>query len=221
MDVFKIIDTGEKTFRTFKAIRALPPELLSKWFAYLIAPVVVGVFSWFAFGRPGTLFAPEYALSVTELASYSESGVPLPHAAVAVLVEPSRYEYTVPLATSASRRLITSLTPEEWQHNKEKLGWVGPDLALKLPLIGISRPVMILAEGKVAKELLVAGGRIPVERLQVVARRSVNMVTWAFVSAIFGIGMGVASDDAPVRENRRGKNRRKENEDQVVDRNAK
>ena len=220
MDPFNAIETGEKTYKLFKALRALPVDLLSKLFAYVIAPAVVGVLSWFAFGRPGTLFAPEYALTVTELASYSDAGVPQPHSAVAMLVEPSRYEYAVPLQVGKSRRLVTSLTPDEWRHNSDKLTWAGSDLAMKLPLLGVSRPILVLADGKVGKELLVAGGRIPIDRLQVVARRSVNMVTWAFISAIFGIGLGVASDDAPVRQNSRRQNRRKEDEDKVVDRYA-
>ncbi|HUP62425.1 MAG TPA: hypothetical protein VNA69_18615 [Thermoanaerobaculia bacterium] len=220
MDPFSAIETGEKTYKFFKVLRALPVDLLSRLFAYVIAPVIVGVLSWFAFGRPGTLFAPEYALTVTELASYTETGIPQPHSAVAMLVEPSRYEYAVPMEMGKSRRLVTSLTPDEWRRNSDKLAWAGSDLALKLPLLGVSRPIMVLADGKVGKELLVAGGKIPVDRLQIVARRSVNMVTWAFVSAIFGIGLGVASDDAPVRQNSRRQNRRKEDEDEIVDRHA-
>jgi hypothetical protein len=220
LDPFKAIETGKQTYRFFKAVRALPLDLLSRLFAYVIAPVIVGVLSWFAFGRPGTLFAPEYALTVTELASYTESGFPQSHTAVAMIVEPSRYEYAVPLQMGKSRRLVTSLTPDEWRHNSDKLTWAGSDLALKLPLFGVSRPILVLADGKIGKDLLVAGGKIPVERLQVVARRSVNMVTWAFVSAIFGIGLGVASDDAPVRQNARRQDRRKEDEKKIVDGHA-
>lgn len=218
MDPFNAIETGEKTYKFFKAVRALPVELLSKLFAYVVAPLIVGVLSWFAFGRPGTLFAPEYALTVTELTSYSDTGIPQSHSAVAVLVEPSRHEYAVPLELKKSQRVITSLTPEEWRHNSDKVSWDGSNLALKLPLLGVSRPILVLADGRPGKELLIAGGKIPVDRLQVVARRSVNMVTWAFVSAIFGIGLGVASDDAPAHQNSRRQNRRKKDKDQIVDR---
>ena len=215
MDPLQIIEKGEKAYDILRRIRAMPPEALSKIFAYLFAPALVAILTYVAFGRPGTLFGSEYALTVTPLTSFLEIGEPQSHAGVAVVVEASRDEYAIPLSRSRSQRIVTSLTREEWLRNQSNVSWSGGELSLKLPLLGVSRPIMILADGQIGNELLVAGGKIPVERLQLVARRSVNLVTWAFVSAIFGIGLGVASEDG-VRKHGTGQDSSEEDEDEIV-----
>ena len=103
------------------------------------------------------------------------------------------------------------MTTEEWTRNQQNLAHTGNDLTLKLPLLGVARPVLILADGKPGTKLIIGGGDVPIERLQLMGHRAINLTMWAFVSAMFGLGLGVATEDGP-HENASGERARAENE---------
>jgi hypothetical protein len=199
----EIIEVPGQIGRAVRAAKNASPERLSKLFAFLGAPGLVACLVYMAAGQPGTLFEPEYPLSVTALSSYTDGQGPKPHKAVAIIVEPARSDYALPLTWNTSKRIVSSLTSEEWARNEQNLTQNGNDLTLKLPLVGISRPVVILADGTPGAKLLIGGGEVPLDRLQLVGHRAINLAMWAFVSAMFGLGLGVATEDGP-RENTSG-----------------
>lgn len=208
----EIIEVPGQIGRAIRAVKNASPQRLSKLFAYLGAPTIVACLVYMAIGHPGTLFAPEYPLSVTPLTTYTDGHGLRPHQAVAIIVEPAQSEYALPVEWSASQRIVSSLTLEEWTRNQQNLAHSGNDLALKLPLLGISRPVLILAEGKPGAKLLIGGGEVPVERLHLVGHRAINLAMWAFVSAMFGLGVGIATEDG-AHEHTGGEGARAEDED--------
>jgi len=169
----------------------------------MLAPAVAVLLVYVACGSPGTLFGADHPLSVIKLASRVNAGRIETHEGVAVVVEPAQLDCVVPLTRTAQRYFISSLTPDEWQHNRAQLIIDGSDLHLKFPLFGVSRPIVILTDGATQPQVLLGGGKLPLETLQLAAQQSVNLVMWGFVSAVFGLGLGLAADGdrLPLAEN--------------------
>jgi hypothetical protein len=166
----------------------------SKIVAYLLVPGAAVVIAYLAAGRPGTLFGKENAISIVKVSSRFDAGRVSKYDGIALLIEPSELECKLPMPHTSPRRLTSSLLPEEWEHNVDRLGFDGTDIHLKLPLWGVSRPIVVLSEGEAPSDLWIGGAKLAVRNLELTAQRSVNLVTWGFVSAVFGLGLGFASD---------------------------
>jgi hypothetical protein len=201
MDFVKIVELLAKILDSVKAFMLWQSDAKSKFVAYLIVPCLAVAISYVATGHPGTLFGSENAISVVHLSSHYEGGKVVRHDGIALLVEPSELECKLPLPHATSQRLVSSLLPEEWEHNVDRLAFEGNDIHLRLPLWGVSRPIIILADGDAASDLWVGGAKLPVANLQITAQRSVNLVTWGFVSAVFGLGLAFGSEPAtPIKD---------------------
>lgn len=205
MDFLKILELLPKLLDAFKEFIHSPSDLKSKIVAYLLVPCAAGVIAYFAVGRPETLFGKENAISIVRVSSRFDAGRVSKQDGMALLIEPSELECKVPLPHASSQRLTSSLLPEEWEHNVDRLGIEGTDIHLKLPLWGISRPIVVLAEGEAPSELWISGAKLAVSNLELTAQRSVNLVTWGFVSAVFGLGLGFASEPPTAVKNGGGK----------------
>ena len=203
MDPFQAVEYLPKVGEIVRRFRAAQPDAQSKFVAYVLAPAVAVLLVYIACGSPGTLFGTDHSLSIIKLASRMDGGHVETHDGIAVVVEPAQLDCIVPLTRTTQRYFISSLTPDEWQHNREQLVIEGSDLHLKFPLFGVSRPIVILTDGATQPQVLLGGGRLPLETLQLTAQQSVNLVMWGFVSAVFGLGLGLAaeSDRLPLAEN--------------------
>jgi hypothetical protein len=203
MDLLQAVEYLPKIGGIIRRFRAAQPDVQSKFVAYVLAPTVAMSLVYVACGSPGTLFGADHSLSVIKLASRITADRVETHEGVAVVVEPTQLDCIVPLTPATRRYFISSLTPDEWQHNRTQLKIEGGDLHLKFPLFGVSRPIVILADGGAQPQVLIGGGRFPLETLQLTAQQSINLVMWGFVSAVFGLGLSLAaeSDRLPLTEN--------------------
>ena len=203
MDLLQAVEYLPKVGEIIRRFRAAQPDAQSKFVAYVLAPAVTVLLVYVACGSPGTLFGTDHSLSVIKLASRIDGGRVETHAGVAVVVEPAQLDCIVPLSRSTQPYFISSLTPDEWKHNRAQLVIEGSDLHLKFPLFGVSRPIVILADGAMQPQVLLGGSKLPLETLQLAAQQSVNLVMWGFVSAVFGLGLGLAADTdrLPLAEN--------------------
>jgi hypothetical protein len=200
MDFFSIVQFLSKASDAIKDFIRWQSDAKSKFIAYLLVPCAAVAIAYVASGRPGTLFGSESSISIIRLTSYLDGGKVAKHNGVALLVEPSEFDCKLPLPRATSQRLVSSLLPEEWEHNLDRLAFQGTDVHIQLPLWGVSRPIVILAEGDAAEDLWLGGAKLSVANLQLTAQRSVNLVTWGFVSAVFGLGLGFAADSGAAKD---------------------
>lgn len=205
MEFVKILELLAKFFDNFKEFTHWQSDLKSKIVAYLLVPGAAVAIAYFAAGRPGTLFGSENAISIVRVSSRLDAGRVSKHDGIALLIEPSEFECKLPLPSAPSQRLTSSLLPEEWEHNVDRLGFDGTDIHLRLPLWGVSRPIVVLADGEAPSDLWIGGTKLAISNLELTAQRSVNLVTWGFVSAVFGLGLGFGSDPPATVKNGGGK----------------
>lgn len=171
----------------------------SKFVAFLVVPALA-LISCAAIERfygPVSDFRESFA-AVPLYANVDEDGRLGEYDGVAVLVEPTSAQFHLPLVRRTGGHVLLSMTQTEFDANRQNLTFSRDAISVSTPLLGISRPLVFIAEGKPGTELLIQGGSIPLDQLLLASRQSVALVIWALLAAIFGLGVGFASAGVPA-----------------------
>ncbi len=171
----------------------------SKLFAFLIVPglALMACAAVEHYYGPVSDFRQSFA-AVPLYANIDENGQLTDYQGIAVLVEPTSAQFNLPLTRQHGGHVLLSVTRSEFEANRRNLSVSRTAIGITTPLFGISRPVIVVAEGKAGTDLLIQGGSVPLEQLVLASRQSVSLLTWGLLASIFGLGVGFASVGVPV-----------------------
>jgi hypothetical protein len=180
-------------------LQRLSHEDGSKLVAFLIVPALtlISCAAVEHYYGPVSAFRQSFA-AVPLYANIDENGQMVDYQGVAVLVEPTSAQFNLPLARQRGGHVLLSVTRNEFEANRGNLNFSPNVIGVTTPLFGISRPVIVIAEGKAGTDLLIQGGSVPLEQLVLASRQSVSLLTWGLLASIFGLGVGFASVGVPV-----------------------
>jgi hypothetical protein len=180
-------------------VQRLSHEDGSKLVAFLIVPALA-LLSCAAvehYYGPVSDFRQSFA-AVPLYANIDENGQLSDYQGIAVLVEPTGAQFNLPLTRRRGGHVLLSVTRNEFEANRHNLSVGRTSIGVTTPLLGISRPVIVIAEGKAGQDLLIQGGTVPLDQLALASRQSVSLLTWGLLASIFGLGVGFASVGVPV-----------------------
>lgn len=172
-------------------------------YAYVIVPGAVVSYtlsglspvSPFKIFEDGVSIVPIKAVNDTATGIKEESGL-------VVILDPSELELSIPWTSSASKpnRLLMSLDSDSFRGNTSRLTMDAAGLRAQLPLLGISEPVVLIALGGPANDVLFPGKKVSVNSLGLSARSSVALALWGIIASMFGIGLSIGIANAPISE---------------------
>jgi len=173
-------------------VKHLSPENAASAAAHLFAPGLVIILTFVGTSeRTGIDLMPP--VSVTTLRSLiSHDGRVVSQHGVAITVEPTSMEWTLPIA-SPRPELWTSLDSGEVEINRSRLVFVNGMLAIKAPYIGVSRPITVVIEGVAGEQMLFPGGHDTLAELTPPAKRSLALVYSVTMVCIFAFGMSIST----------------------------
>ena len=171
----------------------------SKLVAFLVVPTVA-LFTCIAIERvhgPVSDYRRAFA-AVPLYGNVDPHGRLATYEGVAIVVEPTTAEFNLPLVRRPDGHVLVSVTEQEFAANRQNLSFNVDAIGVRTPLFGMSRPFVLIAEGRPGTELLIQGDSIPLEQLMLASRQSVALFIWVLLAAIFGLGLGFASVGVPV-----------------------
>jgi hypothetical protein len=186
----------------FKSIRevvkGLGPTARARAAAYLFAPgwVISATISGYFGG--GFSIDNDRPVAISELRSeLSSDGATKERIGTAFTIEPSdkdlRFRFDPPPG-----RLWSSLDESMARSNRDRLFVDGNDFRSRSPFSGVTGPVTVVVEGKMAKDVYVPGGAENIEKMLVRSRLSVSIVTGALLGCIFALGISSATALPPA-----------------------
>lgn len=202
-------------------IRESNPEQRAQVAAYVIAPWAVLSFAVAGVYTPGVGLDFGRPMAVSSLQTeISSDGRVTQKQGIALTVEPTETEFTVPFDSASS--MWTTLAPEIARANTRRLAVTGSGLDGNWPLRGVNTPVTVVVQAKPGREILIPGGRDALEAWQPQPRRSLTFISSVLFSCVFAFGMslatGLPSDNRDKHAG--GKKGTDPHEDEVVDRDS-
>lgn len=142
----------------------------------------------------------EDSISVTPILLEVQPGRVEKRDGVVVILDSSDVNMSLPWSTTQKRpaSLLMSIDAATYNGN---VGWLASDLSglrVRQPLVGTEDPVVIVAVGAQAEEILIPGKRLPVRSLGLTSRKSISLALWSTISSMFGIGLTIGIGRASV-----------------------
>jgi hypothetical protein len=142
----------------------------------------------------------EDSISVTPILMEVRPGIVERHDGFVVILDSNDVSLSLPWSTKQNLppSLLMSIDLPTYNGN---LGWLSTDrngLRIRQPLLGQEDPVVIVAIGSQAGDVLIPGKRLPLKTLALTSRKSISLALWATISSMFGIGLTIGIGRASV-----------------------
>jgi hypothetical protein len=166
-----------------------PPERKAWLYAHVLVPAIVvavllGVVTVPGFADGDSSFAIIPLQSV-----YQVSRTSTVRAGVALIFEPDDAIVSIPWRYASAPEIWTSIDTATHAANAERLRIDGNRIAAELPLLGASDPVLVIAEGVSAGDIMVRRDVTPFASARLHPRQSAALATWAMVITLFGAAL--------------------------------
>ena len=117
-----------------------------------------------------------------------------------MIVEPASGEYRVDL-DSTPAHIWTSLDDRAALANRERLRLDGDGIIASSPFVGVTRPVAIVVDGKVGKEVEGLGSVEGIENFFLKPREASSFVAYVLLACAFAFGVSLATGYSPINDN--------------------
>jgi hypothetical protein len=169
------------------------PDQIAKIMAFLIAPGLVLATTVSSTARHGLGIGLEQPGAITELRTeIHEDGSTTVRRGIVIIMEPVESEYRLRLSPGAARAW-TSLDVDASRANGQRLHLSGGGFTSRTPLLGVDRPVAVIFEGELARDIQLPGGTQRLEDWQLASKRSLSLVTSVLLACVFAFGMSLPS----------------------------
>ena len=111
----------------------------------------------------------------------------------ALILEPEVGAFSIPWSTGSPRRVWLSVDSKIYNSNSYNILIQKDGIKGRLPLLGVSQPVVLVAEGGQVGDPLLEGRTVKTEELGLYSRDGVAKALWAFVISMFGFGLVIRS----------------------------
>lgn len=166
-----------------------PPERKAWLYAHVLVPAIVvavllGIVTVPGFADGDSSFAviPLQSVYQTNRSCSARTGV-------ALILEPDDADLSIPWRYGAAPEIWTSIDPATHAANASRLRIDGSSIAADLPLLGASDPVLVIAEGVSAGDIMVRRDITPFASARLRPRQSAALATWAMVITLFGAAL--------------------------------
>lgn len=171
---------------------------LARMCAYFLAPAAVLSLAMLGGPQGGSVFDLTGPMTISELRSeMSLSGTSAIKNGVALLLEPTTAESRI-LVGSQTGRIWTSLDLEALNANRDRLAYSIDAFSVRTPFIGVNRPVAVIIEGTLGKEVQVPGGASSIDDWRLAPRRAVSIMSSVLIACAFAFGIALTAGTPAV-----------------------
>ncbi|HXO28683.1 MAG TPA: hypothetical protein VOA80_15145 [Thermoanaerobaculia bacterium] len=180
------------------------PEGRSRIFAYFVVPGLIVIFLATFLSPIRPIQSPEDAISAATIRmSQDTGGVSREENQLLLIMEPRDVSFKIPWKNGTARRVFLSLDERLVRLNHDRIRFGSDNLAVTLPLYGISEPIALIADARPDSDIAFLQRRLPLGYFRLQSRQSSAYALWGIIWSTFVVGLFMSAEPAQARKGKK------------------